>query len=75
MQNTQNTKSVWKSIDDEFSYRIWLIEKEFGIGPILDDFPLMKIFHYTNSEHVSRYNKEMKKSSSSGTKTFAGGSV
>jgi len=42
------------------SYMVWAVQENFHC--VVDDkFPILKLFHYTDSNHIKRYNEEQKK--------------
>ena len=47
----------FKKIDGEYAYAVWLVEKEFNVGPITEEFLAMKFWNLLDSKHMDRYNR------------------
>ena len=48
----------FEQIDKEYAYAVWIIEKEFNVGPITDDFLAMKFWNLLDSDNAKRYKNE-----------------
>jgi hypothetical protein len=62
----------FKLYDEEMAFYIFLVEKEFNVGPITEDFPLLKFLNLINVKNLNKYNEMMNKTSTSNetSKTF-----
>ncbi len=66
-QKTDN----FKKIDQQYAYAVWIIEKEFNVGPITEDFLAMKFWNILDEENTKRYARETNpKGSGKGVTTF-----
>lgn len=48
----------FKKIDEEYAYSVWLVEKEFNVGPVTEDFLAMKFWNLLDEKNISRYNNK-----------------
>jgi hypothetical protein len=64
----------FEDIDKDYAYRIWLVEKEFNVGPITEDFLVMKFWNLIDNDNASRYNDETKPNNNSRGTTHRFGS-
>ena len=60
-QNLAKQSNNFESADRDLAYGIWIIEKEFNVGPITDDFLLMKFNNLLSEDNIKRYNESMEK--------------
>jgi len=60
-RNLARDSDKFKRADENMAFAIWILEKEFNVGPIKSDFPLMKIFSLLESEYSERYKRIMKR--------------
>lgn len=61
----------FEKIDNEYAYCVWLLEKEFSVGAITDEFLLMKFWNLLDGQNTKRYNRDTTgKSSGKDFKTF-----
>lgn len=60
-QNLAKQSNNFEKADMDLAYGIWIIEKEFNVGPITDDFPLMKFNNLLSEDNIKRYNESMEK--------------
>jgi hypothetical protein len=44
-------------LDKEMAFAIWFAEKEFHVGPITDEYPLMKLFALYEPSSLKKYEK------------------
>jgi len=57
--------------DKQMAFAIWYIEKEFHVGMIDDNFPLMKFYNLYDEYNIEQYNKaQNKQSGTDPNKTF-----
>jgi len=47
-----------------------LVEKDFNVGPITKDFPILKLWNLFDTENIKRYEKVTKKQTGKGANTF-----
>jgi len=52
-QKTDN----FKKIDEEYAFAVWMLEKEFNVGPITEDFLAMKFWNLLDGKHAERYKR------------------
>ena len=53
------------------AFAIWYIEKEFHVGMIDDNFPLMKFYNLYDEYNIEQYNKaQNKQNGTDSSKTF-----
>ena len=58
MRNTEQKIKSYELIDEELAYVIWIAEKEFNIGSVNEDYPVMKLWNLIDKNHIERYRKE-----------------
>lgn len=46
--------------DKEMSFVVWLVEKEFNVGPVTEDFLALKLLNLVDEDNCNRYNRMMK---------------
>ena len=61
-----NKISHEEQYDAEMAYGIWIVEKEFNVGPITESYPMLKFWNLLDSENIKRYEKEMDQSMNKG---------
>jgi len=72
-RNVAEKSNDFKKLDEEMAYAVFIIEKEFNVGKIDQDFPAMKFFNLFDKVNNERYAKDSnpKSGGSSGDiKTF-----
>lgn len=47
--------------DRDFAFAIFVIEKEFNVGPITRDFPILKLWNLLDEYNIEQYKKITKK--------------
>ena len=47
----------FEEADKQFAFGIWYIEKEFNVGPITEDFLLMKYFNLVDEWNTNQYKR------------------
>lgn len=52
------------------AFAIFLVEKEFNVGPITSEFPMLKFFNLIDEKNSKRYAESVKKGTKGGTTTF-----
>ena len=65
-KNLSQQTNNFEEADKDMAFSIWYVEHEFNVGPISEDFPLMKFFNLVDAENVKRWNKLQKSSNDSG---------
>lgn len=62
----------FQEIDDQYAYAIWIVEKEFNVGPITQDYLAMKFWNLFDKTNVDKYDamNNPKGKGSKETKTF-----
>lgn len=45
-------------IDREYAYAVWILEKEFNVGPIDENFLAMKFWNLLDETNTKRYNND-----------------
>jgi hypothetical protein len=45
----------WIEYDKEIAYGIFIIEKEFNVGAITEDFPLLKFWNLLSEDNIKRF--------------------
>lgn len=69
----QQDDGLYEQFDRELSWSIWIVEKEFHVGGIIDnDFPAMKLFNLCEKVHIERYDA-MHKTGTNSTKSLTMG--
>ena len=53
-------------IDKEYAYAIWLVEKEFNVGPITDDYLILKFWNLFDKDNIQRYNNDQQNNKPNG---------
>jgi hypothetical protein len=48
------------------AFAIWIIEKEFNVGPVTKDFPLMKIWNLFDEYNLEQWKKSQEQPGTSG---------
>ena len=48
----------FSKIDEEYAYAVWIVEKEFHVGVITDDFLAMKFWNLLDEKHGKRYKSD-----------------
>lgn len=62
-----------RKYDEEIAYLIYLIEHEFNVGPVTEDFPLLKFWNLCDKANNERFKKSIEEScgaNNDGIKTF-----
>jgi len=54
-QNLAKQTNDFRDIEEQFAFAIWFVEKEFNVGPITDEFPLMKFFNLLDEGNLKKY--------------------
>lgn len=70
---TRSIASKTNNFDDsdkEHAYAIWIIEKEFNVGPITEDFPAMKFLNLLDEDNLKRFKNDQNPKSRNGNKTL-----
>jgi hypothetical protein len=57
----------WEKYNEEMAFLIFLVEKEFNVGPILPTFPLLKFFNLVDEYNHKRYQKMISGKGKTGT--------
>jgi len=72
-KNLERNGSIDKA-DEDLAFTVWIVEKEFNVGPVNDDFPLLKLLNLVDKEHLRRYEMMIKSGSGTSSKveTFGG---
>ena len=55
--------------DKNFAYFVWLVEKEFNVGPVTSEFPVMKLFNLADEYNTKQYKQAMTKGMNSSPQT------
>ena len=58
--------SIRDKYDKEMAYTIFIIEKEFNVGLIDENFPAMKLFNLMDKYNLDRYKNDTDTKSSNG---------
>lgn len=62
--------SNFESIDKEYAYAIWVLEKEFHIGMVGQEFPAMKFLNLVDMDNIKRFNDDSKHGGKTDEKGF-----
>lgn len=66
MQNLASKATPVDEVDEHYAYAVFLLEKEFNVGPITEDFLAMKFWNLLDEKNLKRYSDSMKRKDSSG---------
>jgi len=70
-RNVTSKDNDLKRYEEEMAFFIFYIEKEFNVGLITDDFPMLKVWNLIDEVNIDKYNNAINKGTSGGTnKTF-----
>lgn len=57
-------------VESSYAYCVWFIEKEFCVGPITEDFLLLKFWNLWDEDNIQKYKDNMSSASSDVPKTM-----
>ena len=60
MKNVAKKSDNFSDIDKHYAYAVFMIEKEFNVGAITEDFLAMKFWNLMDKENNEKYGKQMK---------------
>lgn len=66
MNNLAKKTNNFEQADKELAYGIFIVEHEFNVGPIDEDFLAMKFFNLIDKENGERFENESKGDSAGG---------
>lgn len=56
-RNLAKQTNNFEEIEDNLAFAIWLVEKEFNVGPIDDEFPLLKLNTLLEKKYHEKYER------------------
>jgi hypothetical protein len=62
--NLAKSSNDFDEIDRQHAYAVWLIEKEFHVGVVSEDFLLLKFWNLWDDDNVRMYNESLKRGDS-----------
>ena len=69
-RNISDTTNGFESIDREYAFAVWVVEKEFNVGPVTEDFLLMKFWNLFDDYNVETYKAQSERAFSKDVKTI-----
>lgn len=66
-KNLAQKTNNFEDIENDYAYAIWIVEKEFCVGKITDEFPALKLWNLLDEENIERFNESMKSNDVSGS--------
>lgn len=57
-QNLAKKTNNFEDIDKQYAYAIWIIEKEFHVGSITQEFPMLKFWNLMDKDNADKYKRD-----------------